>query len=63
MFQNITHHKNILQAFRYQLKSTLDKGLAFAKTIPALVNLWVISMIEQTFKSKDELMLMKLPKK
>jgi hypothetical protein len=39
--------KKLLKALRYQIKlfkSTLDRGLAFAKKIPAIVNLWVINM-------------------
>jgi hypothetical protein len=39
--------RKFLKAFRYQLqvlKSTLGKGLAFAKNIPALVNFWAINM-------------------
>jgi hypothetical protein len=39
--------KKLLNVLRYQLKmfkSTVDKGLAFAKNIPALVKLWVINM-------------------
>jgi hypothetical protein len=31
------------------LKSTLRKGLAFAKTILALVNLWVIDIIGKNY--------------
>jgi hypothetical protein len=39
--------KKFLNALRYQLKvfrSTLDRSLAFANKIPALLNFWVISM-------------------
>jgi hypothetical protein len=44
--------RKLLQAFRYQLKRlkpTLSKGLAFAKKIPALVNLWAINMNGKTY--------------
>jgi hypothetical protein len=33
-------------------KSTLDRSLAFAKKIPALVNLWVISMHGKNYQKK-----------
>jgi hypothetical protein len=39
--------KKFLNALRYQLmvfRSTLDRSLAFANKIPALLNFWVISM-------------------
>ncbi len=44
--------RKLLQAFRCELKmfqSTLGKGLSFAKTKPALLNLWVISMIGKNY--------------
>ncbi len=44
------------------LKPTLGKGLAFAKTIPALVNLWIINITGKNTKRKEELMPMKMPK-
>ncbi len=45
------------------LKSTLDSVLAFAKKIPPLVNLWVISMNGKNYLGKkEEPMPMKLSK-
>jgi hypothetical protein len=49
--------KKFINALRYQLKvfkSTLDRSLAFAKKIPALVNLWVISMNGKNYQKKNE---------
>jgi hypothetical protein len=44
-------------------KPTLERGLTFAKKIPALVNLWVINMDGKVYlKRKEELVPMKLPK-
>jgi hypothetical protein len=50
--ENMTAHcflqtKNLLKALRYQLKKfkfTLETGLAFAKKIPSVVNLWVTNI-------------------
>jgi hypothetical protein len=44
--------RKLIQDFRCELKmfkSTLGKGLAFAKTKPAFVNLWIISMIGKNY--------------
>ncbi len=58
--------KKLLKALSYQfnmLKSTLDSVLAFAKKIPPLVNLWVISMNGKNYlRKKEEPIPMKLPK-
>ncbi len=55
--------KKFLNALRYQLKvfkSTLDRSLACANKIPALVNLLVISMNGKNYqKRKEEPMLIK----
>jgi hypothetical protein len=56
--------KKFLNALRFQLevlKSTLNTGLALARKIPALVNLWVNSMNGKNYqKRKKEPMLMKM---
>ncbi len=45
------------------LKSTLDRVLAFAKKIPPLVILWVVSMNGKNYlKKTEDPMPMKLPK-
>ncbi len=49
--------KKFLNALRYHskvFKSTLDRSLAFANKIPALVNLWVISMNGKNYQKKTE---------
>jgi hypothetical protein len=49
--------RKLLKAFRYQLKMlkpTLGKALAFAKKIPALLNLWVINMNGKTTKREKK---------
>jgi hypothetical protein len=44
------------------LKSTLDRGLAFVKKVPALVNLWVANMSGKNYLlKKGELMPTKQP--
>jgi hypothetical protein len=59
-------YKKFLNALRYQLKmfkSTLDKGLAFAKKSLALVNFWVSNMNGKNYwKRKEEPRLLKLLK-
>jgi hypothetical protein len=56
--------KKFINALRFQLevlKSTLDRVLALPKKIPALVNLWVISMNGTNYQQrKEEPMLMKM---
>ncbi len=45
--QRSFHRKKLPRVLRYQLKilkSTLDRGLACAKRILALMNLWVTNM-------------------
>jgi hypothetical protein len=42
-------------ALRYQLKmfkSTFDRGLAFAKNNPGLVNFWVINMDGKDYEKR-----------
>jgi hypothetical protein len=59
------HIKKLPKILRYQLnilKSTLDRGLACAKRILALMKLWITNMNGKNYyKRKEEFMPMALP--
>jgi hypothetical protein len=52
------HAKKLPRVLRYQLKiilkPTLDRGLACAKRIPALMNLWVTDVNAKTTKREKK---------
>jgi hypothetical protein len=59
------HIKKLPKVLRYQLnilKSTLDRGVACGKRIPALMKLWTTNMNGKNYyKRKEEFVPMSLP--